>query len=94
MYRLNPLAKQDVRKIYKFTKKNFGQTQADKYYNQLFDTFEKLDKGHINGKDYDIAHPKAKGYRIESHVVFFLRSGKNTEIIRVLHKSMDYIRHA
>ncbi len=41
-YRLSENAKEDLRRIYQYGLLEYGEAQADKYYNTLFDQFEKI----------------------------------------------------
>ncbi|WP_086931620.1 type II toxin-antitoxin system RelE/ParE family toxin [Agarilytica rhodophyticola] len=93
MYKLSPKAKQDIRDIRKYTKNKFGPTQASKYYNQLFDAFEKLSSNRSLGKNYDELALSIKGCRMQSHVIFFIIKPSHIDIVRILHKSKDYKRH-
>ena len=42
MYRLTENAKEDLRRIYRRGLRAYGEAQADKYYNALFDRFEQI----------------------------------------------------
>lgn len=93
MYKLKPKAIDDLGKIDNYTLKTFGKTQADKYYNLFFEAFKKLDKQKGLGTDYASLRENLKGYLMQSHVIFFNRKANGIEVVRILHKSMDYIRH-
>ncbi len=41
-YKLSSEAKEDIRRIYHHGVRNWGVEQADKYYNALFDRFDKI----------------------------------------------------
>jgi plasmid stabilization system protein ParE len=41
-YRLTENAKEDLRRIYRRGLREYGQAQADQYYNALFDRFEQI----------------------------------------------------
>lgn len=41
-YRLTENAKEDLRRIYRRGLREYGEAQADKYYNDLFDRFEQI----------------------------------------------------
>ncbi len=93
MYKFKPKAIDDIENIDNYTLETFGKAQADKYYNLLFSAFKKLDIQPSIGTDYSSICENLEGYRMESHVIFYTRKAEDIEIIRILHKSMDYIRH-
>ena len=41
-YRLSENAKEDLRRIYRRGLREYGEAQADQYYNALFDRFEQI----------------------------------------------------
>ena len=41
-YRLTETAKEDLRRIYRRGLREYGEAQADTYYNALFDRFEQI----------------------------------------------------
>lgn len=41
-YRLTENAKEDLRRIYRRGLREYGEAQADEYYNALFDRFEQI----------------------------------------------------
>jgi toxin ParE1/3/4 len=94
MYRLRPLAQQDIKQIYKTSKQTFGQLQADHYYSELFGAFRKLDDRPDSGTDYASVHPDLRGLRMQSHIIFYMTTTSGEiDIVRILHRRMDYHRH-
>ena len=94
MYRLRPLAQQDIKQIYKTSKQEFGQIQADHYYSELFSSFRKLNERPDSGTDYTTVHPGLKGLHMQSHIIFYLiTTSGEIDIVRILHRRMDYHRH-
>ena len=46
------------------------------------------------GQSYDFILNGLRGLYVESHVVFFMiQENSRVLIVRILHKSMDYVRH-
>jgi toxin ParE1/3/4 len=41
-YRLSEQAREDLRRIYRHGLREYGEAQADQYYNALFDRFEEI----------------------------------------------------
>ena len=94
MYRLRPRAKEDIKQIYADSKLRFGDLQAEKYYRALFAAFRKLNDYPNLGADYSFIRQDVQGFAMQSHIIFYQRQGDwGIDIIRVMHKRMDYQRH-
>ena len=91
-YRLSPLAESDLEQIWLYTLNEWSLDQANRYYDQIMDTIEELASGQKQGRDIDIRDGYLK-YPVGRHFVFFRRSDGMTDVIRVLHQSMDAGRH-
>jgi len=91
--KLRPKAKLDLKKIYKYSVENWGVTKADKYIKDLESTFTKLSNNKLSSNNADYIKPSILSYKVVSHVVFFSKTPNGIEVIRILHKSMDYKRH-
>ncbi len=89
-FELTREAKQDLKKIARFTEKHWGRDQRFLYIKQFDDVFHLLSKKPTVGKKCD--HIK-KGYRKfpqSSHLIFYRENVNNKIIvIRILHKNMD-----
>lgn len=86
-------AEQDLLDIWLYTYRTWGETQADRYLDELHRGIRLLAENPTLGSDYGhIRH----GYRrssINYHRVFYRYSGDTLEIMRVLHESMDVESH-
>ena len=91
-YRLSPLAESDLEQIWLYTLNEWSLDQANRYYDQIMDAIEELASGQKQGRDIDIRDGYLK-YPVGRHFVFFRRSDGMTDVIRVLHQSMDAGRH-
>ncbi len=90
-YRLTPLAQQDLEEIWLYTAKTWSVEQADIYYQLLIETIKKIaDKRSIPQVSDIFGYLK---YRVGSHVIFFKKTNKQIDVIRILHKNMDIQRH-
>lgn len=87
-YRLSPLAESDLEQIWLYTLNEWSLDQANRYYDQIMDTIEELASGQKLGRTVDIRDGYLK-YAVGRHFVFFRRSDSMTDVIRVLHQSMD-----
>jgi len=59
-YRLSKAAKEDLRRIYTYGFKTWGEAAADEYYNALFDRFEEIA---LRPNLYPPVDPIRAGYR-------------------------------
>ena len=59
-YRLTEHAKEDLKRIYFRGLEHFGEAQADKYYNALFEQFEKIARDPLHYQSVDFIR---EGYR-------------------------------
>ena len=59
-YKLLLEAKEDLRRIYQYGFKNWGEEQADKYYFAFFETFELMAEKPLM---YQSVNPIRQGYR-------------------------------
>ena len=85
-------ALRDLDSIYEYTYNKWGEAQADRYVDDVYSALQRLS----NGKLY--IHPNAaiKGYqriKVGSHFVFFMQIDNEYRIFRILHESMDLVRH-
>jgi len=80
----------DLSAIWDFTFDHWSETQADIYYGMLIDTFQELSRSPQLGKPYDGIGNGILGFRVGRHVIFYKAiSGKQVQIIRILHQQMD-----
>ena len=83
-YRLTSDAKEDLRRVYTWGLKEWGEEQADRYYNALFDRFEEIAKKPYLYQAVDYIR---EGYRRSVCVVdsiYFRVNGDIVEIMSIL----------
>ena len=83
-YRITEDAKEDIRRIYSYGVRNYGEKQADIYYDALFDRFEQIAKTPYLYQSVDYIR---KGYRrsvcgVDS--IFYRVVDDTVEIISIL----------
>lgn len=89
-YKISKKAIEDLTSIWKYTYHEWTESQADKYYWMLIETFNETSDNPEIGKDYSIIAKNLYGVRSGHHIVFYQRKKNNDiEIIRVLHEQMD-----
>ena len=89
-FELTRKAKEDLRKIARFTEKRWGREQRFLYIKQFDDVFHLLAETPSVGKQCDFIKEGYRRFPQSSHIIFY-REGKKSKIIiiRILHKNMD-----
>lgn len=90
---ISPAAKADLKEIYKYGLRQWGQAQSDKYFESLKDQFWALAERPLIGVERSELLPDARSLPIESHTLFYRVATNTVEIIRVLHARQDPQRH-
>ena len=88
-----PAAKADLKDIYQYGMRQWGQAQSDSYLETIKDQFWSLTEQPIIGIDRSELLPDARSLPIESHTLFYRVTTDTIEIIRVLHGRQDPQRH-
>jgi toxin ParE1/3/4 len=91
-YVLLPKAHDDLDQIWEFTAERWSVEQADRYIQDIADTFADLAQGKRAGRA--IPEIRSGYYRcpVGKHVIFYLIDAKELRIVRVLHQRMDHSR--
>lgn len=85
----NP-ALEDLNSIIEYTKTNWSEIQAKKYYRILIDEIYSLLENFDKGRSMNHLRIGYKSFKVKSHIVFYKKdSSGNIEIIRILHQMMD-----
>jgi len=89
-FELTKRAKEDLRKIARFTEKRWGRDQRFLYIKQFDEVFHLLSKNPPVGKQCEYIKKGYMKFPQSSHIIFY-REGKKSKIIiiRILHKNMD-----
>ncbi len=89
--KISKLALSDIDSIWLYTKEQWSMEQASRYYDLIFDEFDRLAKFPDSGKEAESVGPGNRYSQIKSHLIFY-RINRETnvlEIIRVLHERMN-----
>jgi toxin ParE1/3/4 len=92
-YRLAPAAERDLDSIWKYTRREWGLEQAERYIDLLTAAFQVLAE---SPKSAPTCEHIRQGYRrrnVERHMIYFRITDYGIAIIRVLHERMDAPRH-
>ena len=90
---VRPRALNDLENIYIYSRNQWGKARADSYLIEINRAFEALANNDKLGRDYSRVKTDLFIYHIGSHVIFYTPTPTGILVIRVLHKSMDYVRH-
>ena len=88
----SPAAIADIDGIWDYTAEPWGVDQADRYTDDIRDACNDLAAGKKQGRTADVRDRYLK-YAVGRHFVFFRRSDGITDVIRVLHQSMEVGLH-
>ena len=88
-YILSPEAVSDLQNIYDFTVGEWGQTQAEKYLNEIYAVFERLVQNSGIGRLRTELSDGLRSIPTGAHIIFFLPLQSDVAIVRVLHGARD-----
>jgi len=89
-FELTREAKEDLRKVAKYTEKRWGRDQRNLYIKQFDDGFHLLAESPSVGKQCNYIKDGYRKFPLGSHIIFYLEGEKSKiTIIRILHKNMD-----
>ena len=86
-------AESDLIEIWLYTYQEWGEAQAERYFDQLESGIAQLIRQPTLGKRCDQIRSGYRAVRIGRHVVYYTTSGPGVQIVRVLHERMDPDRH-
>lgn len=91
---LTNAAKTDLKEIGRYTRKQWGVAQRDKYLTMLDGCFQDLAAQPLRGQDCSNIRAGYRKYSAGSHVIFYRQADDAViEIVRILHGRMDTERH-
>jgi toxin ParE1/3/4 len=88
-----PAAKHDLKDIYQYGLRLWGQIQSDSYLTNIKDQFWSLTEQPLMGIERPELLPDIRSLPIQSHILFYRATENRVEIIRVLHGRQDPQRH-
>lgn len=95
VYRLviAPAAKNDLKDIYQYGLRQWGQAQAASYLSAMKNQFWSLTEQPLIGIERSELLPDTRSLPMQSHTLFYRITANQVEIIRVLHGRQDLLRH-
>ena len=89
-YVLLPAAETDLRAIIRYTRDQWGTSQARIYLRRLEQAMDRIAAGQLPFKDISALYPHLRTVRCEHHYIFCLpRDGEPALIVAILHERMD-----
>lgn len=92
-YRLSPAAQRDLADIWRYTNKQWGTEQANRYTLGLRAMCAKLADAPQQGQSCAHIRPRYRRRGTEHHMIYFQQTSYGVAIIRILHQRMDVNRH-
>ncbi len=91
-FTLSKDALNDLRRVGRYTQKEYGVEQRKKYLARLDSRFVQLSKNPHLGRERPEIKPGYRSVVEGKHVIFYRVKDTNIEILRVLHGNMDLKR--
>jgi toxin ParE1/3/4 len=88
------LAKQDLKNIWLYSFKNWGEKQADSYFDELHAAIALIAENPEIGFACNYIREGYRQYHINRHFVFYRITATKIHIVRVLHDSMNFKAHS
>lgn len=93
-FKLTNKAKSDLRKIAIYTEERWGRKQRNIYIKQFDDVFHILSSAPLTGKACDFIKKGYRKFPQGSHIIFYRMKSENIiEVVRIIHKNMDFDLH-
>lgn len=92
-FKFSTQASHDVESIYLYGFINFGEEQADLYSYRMHKCIDILCANPEIGRLDIRVNPAVRRFDFESHVVFYDVEDSSILIVRILHRSMDFVQH-
>lgn len=83
------LAQQDLVNIWVYTYTEWGDTQADKYLDDIESTLRLLVEQPLLCRTREELTPPVRIHHHEHHLIVYIQAGEGIDIVRVLHESTD-----
>ena len=91
-YELTPAAEADLREIARYTLRQWGKRQAQRYASLLEACFQGIAQNSVLSRTFSERYPQVRVTRCEHHYIFYLScEGIPPRIIAVLHENMDLV---
>lgn len=93
MFILSPRAQSDIEEIWDYTAAHWSLDQEDAYIRQIQGAIESVATNPRRGRACGGVRPGYRKYPAGSHVLFYRETPDGVDIVRILHRRMDFERH-
>jgi toxin ParE1/3/4 len=87
IFHLTEKAEQDLVDIGDYTLWQWGEVQADRYFDAFQDCFQLLADSPLLGRLY-LGRPGLRRYELNKHVIFYRLADLGIKVTRILHQDM------
>jgi toxin ParE1/3/4 len=88
---LSERAKNDYKKIQRYTKKSYGKEQVLKYASMLKECLEKITGNPMLGHFRPDIPQTYKAYSAGEHIIVYRLENQTVYVVAILHGSMDFL---
>ena len=88
-----PLARSDIKGIWKYTNEKWGINQADSYIQGLGIALQGLSKSPMIGISIEHVFKNCRLFHYRHHLVIYSTTDTSLVVQRVMHENMDMTRH-
>lgn len=88
-----PRALNDLKDIWGYTSRNWGETQADNYLQSIEECLQRLAQSPMIGKAAYYPKEGLRCYHFQKHIIVYQHNDEIIDIVRILHERMDIKRH-
>jgi toxin ParE1/3/4 len=92
-YRVLPRARADLADIWTYTRSRWSEEQADRYAASIHQAMARLAENPSLGRQVRGIPEEYRAYRSGSHMIFYRTVEEEPHVVRILHQSMDFLRH-
>ncbi len=86
-------AQQDLENILDYTLEQWGKRQAVRYLEALNESVQLLANNPKLGMPRENLAPGLLSFPYKSHIIYYCKAKRDIIVVRVLHASMDSVRH-
>jgi toxin ParE1/3/4 len=90
---LSPRARADLDEIWSYTMQRWGVDQAERYLRRIAEAVDLITENPDLGRNCDHVRQGYQKYPVGSHVLFYRQIQDMIDVVRILHRQMDFDRH-
>ena len=92
-FKLSVYARTDIKKLFRYSYQQFGESQALKYKTELEACLQLLADNPDLGRKCDHIRQGYQRHEYARHIIFYRKRKTDIFIVKILHESMDAKRH-